>query len=144
MVLLDNGNGSLRDFINDTEIMLQRTRKMFDKVPFRLHNLLRETEQSLILTEEEKQAIVKKHCLRIGFLRKKHGKKRRDNVHLIKLCPECFDELVEEEKNFTETNPDVKKIAEKLAKNGKRHLQIFKEIDREIGHRRDLRKLWKN
>src|SRR5437764_3446390 len=56
---------SVGDFIYDTEVMLQRTRKMFDKVPPQLHNLLREIEKSLILTEEENKAILKKHCLRI-------------------------------------------------------------------------------
>ena len=61
LVLL--GRGALRNFINDTEIMLQRTRKMFAKIPPRLYHLLREMEQSLILTEEEKKAIVKKKCL---------------------------------------------------------------------------------
>ena len=55
--------GARRDFINDTEIMLQRTRKMFAKIPSQLHHLLREMEQSLILTEEEKQALVKKKNL---------------------------------------------------------------------------------
>jgi|ERR1700722_1153079 predicted amidophosphoribosyltransferase len=56
-------NGTFRDFINDTEIMLERTRKMFAKIPSQLHHLLREMEKSLILTEEEKQAIVKKRKL---------------------------------------------------------------------------------
>jgi len=51
--------GALRDFINDTEIMLQRTQKMFAKVPSQFHDFLREMEQSLVLTEEEKQTIAK-------------------------------------------------------------------------------------
>ena len=93
--------------------MLQRTRKMFAKIPLRLHHLLRKMERSLILTEEEKKAIVKKKCLRIDFLRRKNNDHRRDNIHLIKLCQKCFGELAEIEENFTENNPDVKKIAEK-------------------------------
>lgn len=107
------GGGSIRNDVNDTEIMLKRTRKMFEKVPSKLHNLLREMEQTLILTEEEKQAIVKSRCFRLGFLREKNHGHRRDNIHSFKLCQDCRAELATKDEKFIEANPDIKKIAEK-------------------------------
>jgi len=105
--------GVVRNDINDTEIMLKRTRKMLEKFPPKFHSLLREMEQSLILTEKEKQAIVKSRLFRLSFLREKNHGHRRDNIHFIKLCQDCHDELAEKDRKFIDANPDIKKIEEK-------------------------------
>jgi hypothetical protein len=127
---------TIQNVVGQTENMLQRTRKMFAKLPPQVHNLLREMEQSLILTAGEKQAIIKKQRFWDNFVAEKAQIRRRDNIHLIKLCEECTEELAKEEKKFSETNLDIKNIAKKWEKNQKNHLWILKEIEKEMGWER--------
>lgn len=125
------------DGLNDTEVFLERIRKMFSKLPPRFHDKLKEIEQSLILTKEEQQAIEKTKLFRINFLQEKAPRRyQRHNIHLFKFCKRCADEIKEKERKFIQENPDVRKISERWEKNQKRHAQILGEIEQNVGKER--------